>query len=239
MTSPDIASSIDDPSPKITELVDAALLREAGNSAPNGVLNPLHSYSGAITLKKLLPEFSRDTIYSLRDEISRLAEPEEIALSAPPTGPLIAKDWVRRFFARPELPLILPPDSTAYSIEVIEPIEGTLHQRQIKNLETHHAVTIRRSSLSGRFAVNGQVHEFNPSNEIIEVGRLSFSPRVAGETASLRGRRYYTYLTQTDALYQTKQYGGSMDETPIEDAALRAKVFGRMTRVLEEAVETL
>ncbi len=243
MQSIEFASSPDDPSPKIAELVDATLrlsftTPEYDTASPETEPLTLHSYDGAVILQKLLPNIAPETLWALRDAIAEHGVPEELP---PPIEPVsLFSGWLKKARALwvPQQPEPTPtPELPRDTIEIIEPVEGHTKQVHLKTLPEQHAIVVRRSSFTGSVCINGELHQFDPEQAILEVGRMPFHPNPTRymDYFAHKNRRHYTFVAGTGELYRGKQYGGAFTDQKLETEAERAKAFRKMTAILEEA----
>lgn len=239
MTSPDIASSIEDPSPTIPELVNDALGMQLegrfGYGTPDRPIDTFQSMGGALVLKRLLPTFDPEAIYSLRDAITRqneVAETTSGTIVIRPTN--LFSQWVQKLRSKninaPEQPIV--DDSP--KIEITSPIIGVTEQAHFKTYPESHALMVRRSAVSGSFLLNDVAHEFDPKNAVIEVAKLSYDPNDYYGRISAKGRRYLTYMPAGGDAYRSKQFGGEMTDRAIQNDRLHSKTLEEMMRVLEE-----
>ncbi len=239
MTSPDIASSIDDPSPTIPELVDYALGLQLegkyGYSAPEPAINTFQTMSGAIVLKRLLPHLTSDSILLLRDAITQQNETIETTSSAMAVSPVgLFSGWIARLRSKTaELPPVViqnPLDR----IEITNEITGLTKQVHLKTYPESHALIVRKTSLTGSFTLDDEPFEFNPDAVLLEVGKMSYDPGDYYGRIAPKGRRYTSLLPDTGDVYRSKRIGGSINDVAISDDEQRAKTLHAMTHTLNE-----
>ncbi|MGH7217957.1 MAG: hypothetical protein ACREGE_00725 [Candidatus Microsaccharimonas sp.] len=242
MQSIEFVPSPDDPSPKIAELVDATLrlsltTPEYDIASPETEPLTLHSYDGAVILQKLLPDLSPDTLWALRDAIVEQDAPEAQLLPVEPTS--LFGGWLKKARAlwAPQSPEpTQTPAQPKDVIEIVEPIIGRTKQLHIKSLPRQHAIVVRRSSFEGSARINGELFEFNPTNAVLEVGKVVYNPNPTehSEYFAQKSRRHYTLVSGTGDIYRGKQYGGAFTDRKIETETERKKAFQKMTSILEE-----
>lgn len=246
MQSIESVPSPDDPSPKIAELVNATLrlsftVPEYDSSSPETEPLTLHSYDGAVILQKLVPDLAPDTVWALRDAIAEQDAPEPQPFIVEPTS--LFSGWLKKARTllipqrpEPEPAPVLPTDV----IEIIEPVIGHTKQLHVRCSPRQHAIVVRRSSFSGSVYINGTLHEFDPTNTVLEVGRVMYNlnPSEHSEYFAQKSRRHYTLVSGTGELYRGKQYGGAFTDVKLEDTAVREKAFQKITDLLEEVQAT-
>lgn len=239
MTSPDIASSIEDPSPTMPELVHDALGLQLegrfGYGAPNPAVDTFQTVSGAIILKRLLPQFSNDSIFLLRDAITLQHEVIETmtgSLNVRPTS--LFSGWIQKLRGKTQELQPATASNPLERVDIIDEITGHTRQMHAKTYPESHAIVVRETSVSGGFSIDDEYVQFDPEKTVIEVGRLSYDPGDYQGRISTKGRRYYTYLPTENTVYRSKQFGGTIDDTPVKNARLHNRTIDDMSAVLEE-----
>lgn len=245
MTSPESLNSPDDPSPAIMGLADDALGLQLDEryhyDDPEHSLNTLESMGGSIVLRRLMPELSVPTVYSLSDAIARDGE---VILTD--TGSLVVRSsqlfsgWVKKLWSprHREGAVMERVDTEVDLIEIIEPITGQTRQTYLKTYPESHGIVVRQSSFSGSFSINDELHTFDPEQTVLEVGRLNYDAGSYGSQISPKGQRFYTHVSGSGDTYRSKRYGGSIHDTAIKNVALKSKTLVEMKKVLEEVRDT-
>lgn len=239
MTSPDIASSIDDPSPTIPELVTNALgLQLEGRydfHTPETALDTFQSISGAIILKRLLPQLPNESIYLLRDTITLQGETVETPSGSIDVKPAsLFSGWFNKFRRPREVAVEDLPVNPLERIEITSSIIGSTEQTHLKSYPERHALVVRKSSLTGSFTLDDQQFDFDPTATVLEVGRMTYDANDIRGRISPKGRRFYTLLPSTDEVYRSKKFGGTIDDTAIKNPQLKNRTLEDMTKVLDE-----
>lgn len=239
MTSPDRASSIDDPSPTIPELVSDALgLQFEGSddyATPNTSIDTFQTMGGVIVLQRLLPEFSNEGVLLLRDAITLQGETVPTTsgtVTVKPTS--LFAGWINKLRGRSLVPNAEVPEDPLLRIEITDPIIGRTEQAHFKTYPECHALFVSQSSVSGSFTYDDEDFTFDSEQKVIEIGKLSYDPNDYHGRISPKGRRYYSLITGTNDVYRGRRFGGSISDTPIKNDRLREKTIEGMSSVLHE-----
>lgn len=239
MTSPDIESSIEDPSPTLPELVHDALGLQIegrfGYGPPNPAVDTFQTMSGAIILKRLLPDFSNEAIYLVRDAITMQHEVLETTsgtLTVQPTS--LFSGWLQKLRRKPKATPLDSSENPLDRIEIVDEITGHTRQMHVKTYPDNHALVVRETTVSGSFSLDNDFVQFDPEASVIEIAKLSYDPSDYHAHVLPKSRRYFTYMPADGVAYRSKQFGGSIDDHAIKNARLHAKTVDEMQAVLRE-----
>lgn len=238
MTSPEFDPSPDDPSPRIASLVDSFLeaphVKYSELELSPSTFDPLHSHNGSALLHKLLPELSVDSIYSLRDAISRQGEVADEPVIQVPEPTRLFERWIKRFKRSKDQDMASSePEEQADTIAISDTIAGQAKQLHILNPTSERLIVVRKSSLSGSFTLNDQPYHFDPATNIFEVGVARYDSHAENQPMLRNGRKYYSFVPTYGDMYKTKEFGGSVYESKLSDTDRRNKALHSALRLLE------